>query len=52
LLATGGTADATYRLLQQFPVKTVCFSFLCELSFLEGRENLPQDVPAYSLFAF
>ncbi len=52
LLATGGTANATYKLLKQFPVNTMYFSFLCELSYLEGRKHLPQAISAYSLFSF
>ena len=40
LLATGGTARATARLVQQLGGKVVGISFLIELKFLKGAENL------------
>ena len=40
LLATGGTAAAAVKLLQQLDADLVCISFLIELSFLNGREKL------------
>lgn len=40
LLATGGTAAAAASLLEQLGVKVAGFSFLVELSFLDGRKNL------------
>lgn len=40
LLATGGTARATVRLVQQLGGKVVGISFLIELGFLRGATNL------------
>jgi adenine phosphoribosyltransferase len=42
LLATGGTARATARLVQQLGGKVVGISFLIELKFLKGAENLTE----------
>lgn len=40
LLATGGTARATARLVEQLGGRVVGISFLIELKFLEGAKNL------------
>ncbi len=40
LLATGGTAAAAVRLLDQLEAEIVSVSFLIELAFLEGRAKL------------
>lgn len=40
LLATGGTASATCRLIERMQGSIVGISFLIELSFLKGRERL------------
>jgi adenine phosphoribosyltransferase len=40
LLATGGTAAASARLVERLGGSVVGFGFLVELSFLGGRENL------------
>ncbi|MED5419462.1 MAG: adenine phosphoribosyltransferase, partial [Verrucomicrobiota bacterium] len=40
LLATGGTAAAAVRLLDQAEAEIVSVSFLIELTFLEGRAKL------------
>ena len=40
LLATGGTAAATARLLERLGANIVGFAFLVELSFLDGRSTL------------
>jgi adenine phosphoribosyltransferase len=40
LLATGGTALATCKLIEQLEGEVVCAAFLVELSFLKGREKL------------
>jgi adenine phosphoribosyltransferase len=48
LLATGGTAAATRRLLERLGAKVVAFAFLVELAALNGREALPgSDVVAF-----
>jgi adenine phosphoribosyltransferase len=40
LLATGGTAAAAVRLLDQLKAEIVSVSFLIELAFLKGRQKL------------
>lgn len=40
LLATGGTASATARLLERLGANIVGFAFLVELTFLDGRSTL------------
>ncbi|HHO50312.1 MAG TPA: adenine phosphoribosyltransferase [Deltaproteobacteria bacterium] len=47
LLATGGTAAATVRLVRELGGEVVGCCFLIELSFLSGRQQL--DVPVRSL---
>ena len=41
VLATGGTAAAAVKLLSSFGSAPVVAAFLMELTFLNGRENLP-----------
>ena len=41
VLATGGTADAACRLVEQVGGEVVAFEALVELTFLHGRERLP-----------
>ena len=48
LLATGGTADATARIVRELGGVVAGFSFLVELDFLSGRGVLG-DVPISSL---
>jgi len=51
LLATGGTARATARLVQQLGGKVVGISFLIELRFLDGIKNLAEyDVVSHIKF--
>jgi adenine phosphoribosyltransferase len=40
VLATGGTADATRRLIERLGGEVLGFSFLIALSFLPGLERL------------
>jgi adenine phosphoribosyltransferase len=50
LLATGGTAAATARLLERLGAEITGFAFLIELSFLDGRstlEALGHDVTSF-----
>lgn len=44
VLATGGTAEATARLVTDCGAKVGGFSFLLELGFLSGRSRLPEGV--------
>ncbi|GAA1009493.1 adenine phosphoribosyltransferase [Acrocarpospora pleiomorpha] len=48
VLATGGTAAATVDLVRRTGAQVVAVSFLMELSFLSGRERLP-DLDVRSL---
>ncbi|MFH2095940.1 MAG: adenine phosphoribosyltransferase [Bacteroidota bacterium] len=52
LLATGGTALATIELVKRFDVKKVYTSFICELSFLNGKEKLAGHTAVFSLLDF
>lgn len=51
LIATGGTAGATAQLIQQAGGTLVGCAFVIELSFLNGRQYLP-DVPIISLVEY
>ena len=47
VLATGGTAAAAVKLIEKLGGKVVQCNFLIELSFLKGREKLPErDIAA------
>jgi adenine phosphoribosyltransferase len=48
LIATGGTAGATAKLVQQAGCQVVGFAFVIELKALGGRRHLP-DVPIVTL---
>lgn len=52
LLATGGTMLAAYELVKEMNPKKVYINFICGLSFLNGRDVLPQDVEVTTLFDF
>ncbi|MFN6143911.1 MAG: adenine phosphoribosyltransferase, partial [Pseudanabaena sp.] len=47
-IATGGTAAATAKLVQQIGAELLGYGFLIELDFLQGRQALP-EVPIISL---
>ncbi len=50
LLATGGTADASARLVQKLGAEVAAFAFVVNLSFLNGAERLQNDhAPCHSL---
>jgi adenine phosphoribosyltransferase len=51
LLATGGTAKAAAQVVSDAGAVLVGFSFLIELSFLKGRDGLP-DAPVFSLLKY
>jgi adenine phosphoribosyltransferase len=51
VIATGGTAAATAKLIELAGGELVAFAFLSELTFLEGRKNLPK-VPIVSLIEY
>lgn len=53
LLATGGTALAAAKLVEQLGGKVGNFSFLIELGFLEGKKNLIKENEAvYSIVTY
>jgi adenine phosphoribosyltransferase len=51
LMATGGTAAATAKLVEQTQANLSGFAFVVELPFLKGREKLP-EVPIISLLEY
>ena len=51
LIATGGTASATAKLVQQIGCELVGFGFIVELQDLAGRQNLP-DVQIVTLVEY
>ena len=51
LIATGGTAAATARLVTQAQAELVGFVFAVELLALNGRQNLP-EVPFFSIIQY
>ena len=51
VLATGGTAAATCRLVEQLGAKTVGFGCVLELGFLRGRRKLGQ-LPVAALVSY
>ena len=52
LLATGGTAAATAKLIEETGAVLAGFIFVIELNGLSGRANLPSDVPVVSLIEY
>lgn len=52
LLATGGTMRAAYDLVKSMNPKKIYISFIVELSGLEGRNILPEDVETTSLIVY
>lgn len=50
LLATGGTAEAAARLVTTANATVAAFSFLIELSYLDGRKKLESFSPGISTF--
>jgi adenine phosphoribosyltransferase len=51
LLATGGTAAASARLVERLGAKVCGFGFLIELTFLDGRKAL-SNYPIKALMEF
>ncbi len=52
VLATGGTAAATKRLIERAGGEVVGFAFVIELGFLGGRDRLGPDAKIASLFRY
>ncbi len=49
LIATGGSAAATTRLVERLGAQVIGYSFIMELSFLSGREALSKTAPVESI---
>jgi len=49
LLATGGTIKANIRLVEKLGGKIIGIGFLVELEYLNGRRNLGEKYPIFSL---
>jgi adenine phosphoribosyltransferase len=52
LLATGGTSGAACELIKKIGGNVVGMAFVIELSFLNGRNKLPQDVKVTSMITY
>jgi adenine phosphoribosyltransferase len=52
VLATGGTAAATVRLIERLGGEVVAAAFVIELGFLKGRERLSGAYEVLSLIQF
>ena len=52
LLATGGTVNASIKLLQKTGADIVGAAFVIELSDLKGREKLPKDIEVVSMIKY
>ena len=52
LLATGGTAEAAYRLLKTVGADVAGMGFVVELAFLNGRKKLPNGPEIFSIIEY
>ena len=52
VLATGGTMAAAYKLVKSLNPKKIYINFIIELSALDGRKSLPDDVDVTSLIKY
>ena len=53
LLATGGTACAALKLVQQMNVKQIFFSFICDLKFIEnGNKKILSEYETHRLVEY
>jgi adenine phosphoribosyltransferase len=52
VLATGGSAKAALDLIHMFRVKRIYVNFICELSFLNGKSQIYDDIDTFSLISF
>ena len=52
LLATGGTAAASCKLLEKLNADLVAIMFMIELEFLNGREKLPPATHTHAMIKF
>ena len=52
VLATGGTMAAAYKLVKSMNPKKIYVNFIIELTALDGRKALPDDVEVTSLIKY
>ncbi len=52
LLATGGTVNAACKLLKKAGANVKAAAFIIELTDLNGRKNLPQDIEVVSMISY
>ena len=52
LLATGGTVDASIKLLKKTGANIIGAAFVIELTDLHGREKLPKDIEIVSMIKY
>ncbi len=52
LLATGGTVNAACKLLKKAGANVKAAAFIIELTELNGRKNLPQDIEVISMISY
>ncbi len=52
LLATGGTVNAACKLIRKTGANVVAAAFIIELTDLNGRKNLPQDIEIVSMVKY
>jgi adenine phosphoribosyltransferase len=52
VLATGGSAKAALELIRMFPVNRIYVNFICELTFLNGKSQIENDIDTFSLISF
>ncbi|MFH1965908.1 MAG: adenine phosphoribosyltransferase [Acidobacteriota bacterium] len=52
LIATGGTATATAKLVEALGAELVEMAFMIELTFLNGRDILPENTEVFSVLKY
>ena len=52
VLATGGTMAAAYKLVKSMNPKKIYVNFIIEITALDGRKALPDDVEVTSLIKY
>ena len=52
LLATGGTVNAACKLIKKAEAEVKAAAFIIELTDLNGRKNLPQDIEVVSMISY
>jgi adenine phosphoribosyltransferase len=52
LIATGGTAAATVEMVRRLGGEIVGLAFLVELTFLKGRDQIPDELDIFSILRY